>query len=110
MKSCGLIGHSSYYGRSDLETVRGILEYEQMREKRSARSPDDDKPEPAACKMCGKPLPAEPEGKVGRRREYCSECDSLRAAARTRKFRKRRKSKQKPETEIHLVYDQSTNL
>ena len=37
MKSCGLIGRSSYYGRADLETIRCILLYEQMREKRSAQ-------------------------------------------------------------------------
>ncbi|MFC1933986.1 hypothetical protein ACFLWC_06470 [Chloroflexota bacterium] len=50
MKSCGLIGRSSYYGRADLETVRCILQYEQLWEKRSAQSTMEHKQEPPKCK------------------------------------------------------------
>ena len=38
MTECRLIGkYGEYYGRADLETVRCILQYEQMREKQSAQ-------------------------------------------------------------------------
>jgi len=30
MENCGLIGRSGFFDRSDLETVRGILQYEQV--------------------------------------------------------------------------------
>lgn len=36
LTECGLIGKYQYYGRADLETVRAILQYEQMREERIA--------------------------------------------------------------------------
>ena len=32
MEQCGLIGRSGFFDRSDLETVRGILQYEQLRQ------------------------------------------------------------------------------
>ena len=47
MTTCGLIGRYRYYSLSqDGETVRGILEYEHMREKRSAQPTPEDKQEP----------------------------------------------------------------
>jgi hypothetical protein len=33
MEHCGLISRSGFFDRSDLETVRGILQYEQFRER-----------------------------------------------------------------------------
>ena len=32
MAQCGLIGRCGFFDRSDLETVRGLLRYEQLRE------------------------------------------------------------------------------
>ncbi|MFC2043849.1 hypothetical protein ACFLT8_01385 [Chloroflexota bacterium] len=32
MKKCGLVGRYNYYCQDDLEIIRGILQYEQMRE------------------------------------------------------------------------------
>jgi hypothetical protein len=32
MARCGLIGRCGFFDRSDLETVRGLLQYEQLRE------------------------------------------------------------------------------
>ena len=69
MTSCGLIGRYRYYSLSqDGETIRGILEYEQMREKRSEKEAADDKEEPPSCKLCDQPLPQEPNNKTGRRK------------------------------------------
>ena len=39
------------------------------------------------CKLCGQPLPPEPEGKTGRPKEYCQQCQPLRAAERHKRFR-----------------------
>lgn len=105
MTECGLIRcYGGYYSRVDLERVRGILQYEQMREKRSAKSPDNNKQEQPTCKMCGEPLPPKPADKAGRPKEYCSKCELLRVAERCRKWRKQRRAKQKTETGIGVVY------
>ena len=74
MTSCKLIGRHDYYLRDDLEIVRGVLEYEQMRERQSAQEYSEDKPEPRKCKMCSQALPLEPEDKSGRPKEYCTHC------------------------------------
>ncbi|MFC2000194.1 hypothetical protein ACFLXE_05505 [Chloroflexota bacterium] len=93
MTAVGLIGkYGGYYYPSDLETVRQLLLYEQLREKIKAR-PLKDKSEPPCCNICGQQLPPESEGKVGRPKEYCLECESLRARARQRKWRRMRKVK-----------------
>ena len=94
MTSCGLIRRYRYYSESqDGETIRAVLQYEQMREKRSAKQDTKDRLESPSCKMCGGPLPSDPEGKRGRPREYCSDCESLRNMERHRRWRKRRKKK-----------------
>lgn len=67
MTECGLIGRYGYYGRLDLETAGAILQYEQMREKRSAKPLEEDEPKQPSCKMCGGPLPPQLEGREGRR-------------------------------------------
>jgi hypothetical protein len=37
MAHCGLIGRHGFFTREDLETVRGILRYEQLREQEAER-------------------------------------------------------------------------
>jgi len=37
MAQCGLIGRCGFFDRSDLETVRGLLQYEQFRERATER-------------------------------------------------------------------------
>ena len=92
MTECKLLRcYGGYYSRTDLETVRALLQYEQMREKRSAKVLREDKSEPACCKKCGQPLPSEPEGKKGRPREYCPSCESFRNAERYRRWRKKKR-------------------
>jgi len=59
MVECGLIGHYSYYGRADLETVRAVLQYEQIRNERSEKASLKDVPK--TCKRCGKTLQARRE-------------------------------------------------
>ena len=97
MTVCGLIGRFRYYSPpQDGETIRGILQYEQLREKRSEQESAEDKLEPPKCKMCGRPLPIEPEDKGGRPKEYCSGCEQFRNKERQRKLRRRRRKHCKP--------------
>ncbi|MFC1893714.1 hypothetical protein ACFLYR_06795 [Chloroflexota bacterium] len=94
MTNSRLIGRFRYYSPpQDGETIRGILQYEQLREKRSERGSAEDKLEPPKCKMCGKPLPPELESKTGRPREYCWECESFRNQERQKKSRRQRRGK-----------------
>lgn len=90
MTACGLIvRYRSYSISQDGETVRGILQYEQMREKRSAQQVVEDKVQTARCKMCDEILSPEPENKAGRPKEYCSRCESFRNKERQKKLRRR---------------------
>ena len=91
MTICCLIGRYECYLKDDLEFIRGMLQYEQLREKRYARPTLEAKQEPPKCKRCAQPLPLEPEIKRGRPKEYCSICESLRNIERNRKWRKRKK-------------------
>ena len=75
MTECGLIGRYGYYGRADIETVRAILQYEQMLDERSQKSFLKDAPR--TCKRCGKLLPENGIGK-GRPREFCRQCEEYR--------------------------------
>ena len=87
MTDCGLIGRYNCYPRSDLETVRAILQYEQLRQRRI------EKPQPSAipyirkCKICGKALSIKQCLKHGRKKEFCPNCESLRIGMRYRKWR-----------------------
>lgn len=90
MTTCSLIKQFGYYSRQDLETVRAILEYEQLRQKRIQGQSTEDKSELLKCKRCGQPLPYQQEAKKGRPREYCQQCESLRAKERYRKWRRKR--------------------
>jgi len=69
MTECSLIGRYNSYIRQDLEVLRGILQYEKMRENRPVKQ--DKEKEPHCCKIFGQPLPPNPGGKPGRLREYC---------------------------------------
>ena len=72
MTACGLICHYRTYSLSrDGETVRGILQYEQMREKQSTQPIPKEEREPPKCKMCGQLLPIEQTKESGRPKEYC---------------------------------------
>lgn len=89
MTACGLIHRYEYYSRLiDGETVRGVLQYEIMRESRTVQKAKE-KNFPT-CKSCGQPLLPKPSVKPGRPREYCLQCQPRRARERyTRwKFRK----------------------
>ena len=53
MTECGLIKRHGYYIRSDLETVRAILLYEQLLEKRMKKQTLEDKLNSSCCRLCG---------------------------------------------------------
>jgi hypothetical protein len=96
MTECGLVGRYNYYIRQDLETVRGVLMYEQMREKlpekqekRPVEKSNDVERSVTQCKSCSRPLPPEFDGKKGRRKEYCPECEPSRNRERQKKLRRR---------------------
>ena len=89
MAECGLIGKYGCFLRQDLETARGILQYEQMRDSRS-RHQDNGENSPI-CKICGQPLPLNPDGNPGLPREYCLKCESQRNRERQKKLRRSRR-------------------
>ena len=98
MTSCKLIGRHDYYLRDDLEIVRGVLEYEQLRERQPAQEYSEDKSGSRKCKICGQTLLYEPESKAGRPKEYCSECQTVRSKERKKKSRRRNKGLHRPIT------------
>jgi len=98
MTTCCLIGRYDFYLRDDLELVRGVLQYEQMRETRSAKPTPEENQEPPKCKICKQPLSPEPGNKAGRPREYCFDCELLRNRDRQKKLRQRRKKQYKATT------------
>ncbi len=93
MTKCGLIGRYDLYLRGDLEIIRGILEYEQLRGNRLVPPTLEDIQEPPKCKKCNKSLPVESEVKIGRPRRYCLECEPLRNRDRQRKSSSLRKKR-----------------
>jgi hypothetical protein len=96
MTTCGLIGKYGYYMHIDIETVRAILQYEQLRLNRQKRDEIRDKNGAIHCRRCGVVL-AKPEGKKGRPREYCPDCESSRPTMRSREWR----GKMKKITTLH---------
>ena len=92
MTECGLIRRYGYYIRLDLEMVMAILKYEKLREKRLQKPPVEDRLEPPRCKRCRQPLPPQPEGKIGRPREYCTDCEPARSKERYRKLRSKKQA------------------
>ncbi len=87
MTTCCLIGRYSFYGRDDLETVRGILSYEKLCEHHS--STKDKEVKLPICKLCRQILPDNSSRKVGRPREYCTACESKRNRERQKDLRHR---------------------
>jgi hypothetical protein len=90
MTTCGLIGCYGYYMQLDLETVRAILQYEQLRQNRQKRNEIRDDDGVIHCQRCGAVLDR-PKGK-GRPREYCTACESSRSTMRNRKWRSKMKA------------------
>ena len=91
MVACGLIGKFDCFLDLDLETVRAILQYEQLRENHQKRDEIRDKNGSIYCRRCGVVL-TKPDGKRGRPREYCPDCESSRAIMRGRKWRRKMKA------------------
>jgi hypothetical protein len=86
----GLIHHRGYYGgSSDGETIRAILQYEQLREKPLTQQRIE-KMRPC-CRRCGKPLILTLQDKPGRPKEYCPVCEPFRNKERQKLLRYRRK-------------------
>jgi ornithine cyclodeaminase/alanine dehydrogenase-like protein (mu-crystallin family) len=79
LTKCSLIGRYGYYGRSDIEIVRAVLQYEQIRLKREQQANTV-----RTCKRCGEVLPE--SERVGRPREYCSDCEKNWGRERWRKW------------------------
>lgn len=92
MTECGLIGQHRWYNRSDLETVRRVLRYEELREKRIEKYEAKAISDVPRCKMCGEPLSHQPEGKKGRPKEYCASCEPSRVRLRHKKWRRKRQA------------------
>ena len=79
MTKCGLVGRYGYYGSADIEVVRAVLQYEQLRLDREQKANAV-----RMCKRCGGLL-IEGVGK-GRPREYCFKCGPFRGRERWRKW------------------------
>jgi hypothetical protein len=79
MTDCGLIKRYGFFGNQDLQMAIGVLQYEQLFEKRKQKAIQQEQGQLHQCRLCGEPLPPQPEGKKGRPREYCDGCESKRA-------------------------------
>ena len=86
MTQCELIGRHGEYLRLDIEIVRCVLLYEQLRENRQKKDEIRDKNGSIHCRRCGVVL-AKPDGKRGRPHEYCSSCEVFRGRERNWKWR-----------------------
>lgn len=86
MTTCGLIGKYGFYIQLDIQTVRGILQYELLRENRQKRGEIRDSEGIMHCRRCNAVVPR-PEGRKGRPNEYCEECQPFRGRERNRKWR-----------------------
>ena len=53
MTACGLIGRYDCYIQLDIETVRAILQYEQLRQNRQKRADIRDSDGSIQCRRCG---------------------------------------------------------
>ncbi|HUU63048.1 MAG TPA: hypothetical protein VMX96_03905 [Dehalococcoidia bacterium] len=89
LTECGLIGKYGYYGRADLETVRAVLQYEQLRQNRQKKDEIRDSNGAIHCRRCGTLLTAKPNGKRGRPSEYCTDCEPFRGRERNRKWQRK---------------------
>jgi formamidopyrimidine-DNA glycosylase len=75
MVTCGLIGKFSCFLDLDLETVRDVLQYEQLRQNRQKRDEIRDSDGVIHCRRCGVLL-VKAKTRRGRPREYCPRCES----------------------------------
>ena len=80
LTACGLVGKYGYFGRDDIETVRAILLYEQLRDERERKACLKDAPR--TCNRCDQPLPTQSDGRRGRPNEYCADCEPYRNRSR----------------------------
>ena len=86
MAKCGLIARYGYYGQDDLQTVRAVLQYEKLLQNRQHREAIRDNDGNIHCRLCGVLL--EPhDGKAGRPKEYCQDCEPTRSRERNAKWR-----------------------
>lgn len=88
MVACGLIGKFDCFLDLDLETVRAILQYEQLRQNRQKRDEIRNDDGVIHCRRCGVVL-ARPKAKSGRPNEYCADCEPFRGRERYRKWRQK---------------------
>lgn len=92
MAQCGLICRYQYYSTSkDGETVRGVLQYEQLRQNRQNRNEIRDANGAIHCRRCGALL-TKSDNKRGRPKEYCPQCAPVRGRERWRKWRHKKES------------------
>jgi hypothetical protein len=91
MTTSRLIGRYGYYIHLDIETVRAILQYEQLRENRQKRDEIRDDDGIVHCRRCGVVLVPKPKAKLGRPNEYCADCERFRGRERYRKWRGRQR-------------------
>jgi len=89
LTQCGLIKRYGFYDTTDLQTVIDILNYEQLRAKRTQKEEREASLEPPRCKLCGQPLSSYLEGKKGRPKEYCQDCEPLRGKQRYSQWRRK---------------------
>ena len=89
MAECDLIGKYGYYGHVDIQLVRAILLYEQLRQNRQKKDEIRDSDGAIHCRRCGAVLAAKPDGERGRPKEYCTNCESYRGRERYKKWRRR---------------------
>ena len=112
LTACKLIYRFGYYSPpQDGETIRGILQYEQMREQRKQAPPGKENGNtiaPVRCKVCGALLLQQTEGKKGRPKEYCLGCEVSRNTERSRKWRERKRrleNKASPGSALFCIFD-----
>ena len=89
----GLIKRYGYYSPDDMQTIISILNYEQWRLKHSSKLIKQLESSEPVCKLCGNSLPIPPEGKHGRHKEYCSDCERYRLKIRYKKHMKKKLSR-----------------
>jgi len=92
MTTCGSIGKYGYYGNLDVEMVRCVLLYEQLRQNRQKRDEIRDSEGLMHCRRCGVALVAKPKAKRGRPSQYCAECQPFKRRERYKKWRRKTKA------------------
>ena len=91
MVDCGLIGKYGYFINLDLETIRAVFQYEQLRTNRQKRDEIKDDDGVIHCRRCGVVL-ARPRAKRGRPNEFCDKCQPFRGRERHKKWRGKMKA------------------